>query len=148
MRIATVDDLGALTAIDPIASANDHDRLALLRRGIESGCCLMYVDETNKVLGFVVTTARHFFGRDFVELLTVAPLVRRCGVGRALLKAAVNSAATPQVFTSTNESNSPMRGLLGSEGWAFSGQLDGLDDGDPELVFFTLRHGTLSVPEP
>jgi hypothetical protein len=42
----------------------------------------------------------------------------------------------PLVVTSTNESNTPMRELLRSEGWHLSGVLTGLDEGDPEQVFF------------
>jgi hypothetical protein len=29
-----------------------------------------------------------------------------------------------------------MRALLAVEGWQFSGRLDGLDEDDPELVYF------------
>ena len=29
-----------------------------------------------------------------------------------------------------------MRSLLEDEAWSFSGQLTGLDEGDPELVFY------------
>jgi len=39
------------------------------------------------------------------------------------------------MFTSTNRSNLAMQSLLRREGWLFSGELDGLDEGDPELVF-------------
>jgi len=40
-----------------------------------------------------------------------------------------------RVFTSTNESNAPMRALLGQCGYKPSGSIDNLDPGDPELVF-------------
>lgn len=40
------------------------------------------------------------------------------------------------MFTSANESNIPMRALLRHEGWTPSGVLTGLDEGDPEHVFF------------
>lgn len=83
--------------------------------------------------------AAHFFGRDFVDLLMVDPARRRAGIGRALLRAAVVTAGTEQVFTSTNTSNQPMRSLLRDGGWSFSGELGGLDEGDPELVFYTFR---------
>lgn len=94
--------------------------------------------------GFVIVKPAHFFGRDFIELLLVDPAVRRSGIGRALLRYALDGAATSQVFTSTNTSNLPMRSLLQKEGWSFSGTLDGLDEGDPELVFYKTRtgHGT------
>ena len=68
---------------------------------------------------------------------------RRQGTGRALLRAALHRASTPRVFTSTNESNGPMRALLVREGWTPAGVLTGLDEGDPEHVFF---HGTPAAP--
>ena len=40
------------------------------------------------------------------------------------------------MFTSTNRSNLPMLNLLRKEQWLFSGELVGLDEGDPELVFY------------
>ena len=52
------------------------------------------------------------------------------------MRAALGHASTSRVFTSTNQSNAPMRELLRSEGWTASGVLSGLDDGDPEHVFF------------
>ena len=88
------------------------------------------------VVGYVSLAWNHFFDRDFVALLVVAPEARRAGVGVTLLRAAVDVATTATVFTSTNESNAPMRALLASEGWRVSGTLDGLDPGDPEVVYF------------
>jgi hypothetical protein len=32
-----------------------------------------------------------------------------------------------------------MRSLLDTENWTFSGELDGLDEGDPEMVFYKSR---------
>jgi len=43
---------------------------------------------------------------------------------------------TPKLFTSTNESNAPMRALLAKLGFSPSGVIENLDEGDPELVFF------------
>jgi hypothetical protein len=57
-------------------------------------------------------------------------------VGSALLRAAVDVATTTTVFTSTNESNGAMRALLARDGWLVSGTLDGLDAGDPEVVYY------------
>lgn len=82
-----------------------------------------------------------FFGRDFVGLLKVDPARRRSGIGRALVRAVLATTGTGQVFTSTNTSNQPMRSLLRAEHWSFSGELDGLDEGDPELVFCKFRPG-------
>ena len=96
----------------------------------------MLSGDTPSVVGYVAVAPRHFFGRDFVALLVVADAWRRRGVGRQLLSAATRLATTDVVFTSTNESNQPMRALLSHEHWLVSGTLDGLDDGDPEIVFY------------
>ena len=87
-------------------------------------------------MGFLAVRPGHFYKRDFIDLLLVAPRSRRHGVGRALMRAALQNASKPRMFTSTNESNTPMRALLRSEGWNPSGVLTGLDEGDPEHVFF------------
>ena len=77
-----------------------------------------------------------FFGCDFVELLAVAASARRHGIGSLLLQQAVGLSSTIRIFTSTNRSNTRMIGLLEKEGWQFSGQLEGIDEGDPELVYY------------
>jgi hypothetical protein len=40
------------------------------------------------------------------------------------------------VFSSTNVSNTLMQSVFEAGGWTLSGQLDGLDEQDPELVYF------------
>jgi ribosomal protein S18 acetylase RimI-like enzyme len=135
IRTAARHDLGQILKVDHLAAAGDPDRAALLRRFVDSGECLTFVRD-GYVRGFAVVRPGHFFGRDFIDLLVVDTRHRRAGIGRALLRAAVGSAGTRQVFTSTNVSNRAMRALLEDEGWSFSGELAGLDQGDPELVFF------------
>ena len=44
--------------------------------------------------------------------------------------------STERIFTSTNKSNAPMTGFLEKIGWRFSGELEGIDDGDPEMVYY------------
>jgi ribosomal protein S18 acetylase RimI-like enzyme len=87
-------------------------------------------------LGYVVHRATSFFGRDFVDLLAVDVTSRRQGVASALLESAVHSSSSDRIFTSTNRSNAPMVELLEKSGWVFSGELNGIDVGDPELVFY------------
>jgi GNAT superfamily N-acetyltransferase len=87
----------------------------------------------------VVLKTRAFFGRDFVELLVVTVDARRRGVGARLLRHAVGLSSTDRAFTSTNQSNVPMLSLLEKEGWSFSGQLEGIDEGDPELIYYKDR---------
>jgi GNAT superfamily N-acetyltransferase len=135
IRCAVAGDFDGILHIDHRAAQPDQARADFLRRCLDLGECLVYLDH-GSVAGFAVVKPAHFFGRDFVELLMVDPARRRCGIGRNLLRAALAAAGTEQVFTSTNTSNQPMRSLLQAEGWSFSGELDGLDEGDPELVFY------------
>jgi GNAT superfamily N-acetyltransferase len=81
----------------------------------------------------------HFRGRDFVDLLIVAPSARRSGIGRKLLGAVLDMEGTSQVFTSSNRSNTPIRELLRQQGWQLGGGLDGLGACDPEMFLFARR---------
>lgn len=138
IRRAVTEDLDGILGIDHFAARGDRERVDFLRRSVLAGECHIQVTG-GAVTGFMVVLPGHFYGRDFVELLAVDPAARRSGIGRALMRHAVAIAGTSQVFTSTNTSNQPMRALLGAEGWSFSGELDGLDEGDPELVFYRRR---------
>ncbi len=137
-RRAVAGDLPAILRIDHVAASGDHERAEFLRRSLDLGESRVYVSG-EVVAGFVIVLPAHFFGRDFIELLIVDPDHRRSGIGRILLREAVATAGTAQVFTSANTSNRPMRALLTSDDWSFSGGLGGLDEGDPELVFYKSR---------
>jgi GNAT superfamily N-acetyltransferase len=116
----------------------------ILESAIGSGECLVHVDD-DEIDGFVITNTRSFFGRDFVKLLVVSAAYRRSGIGRALLEAATATATTPMIFSSTNESNAAMRTLFEREGWTLSGILTGIDEGDPELVFYRTTDSPLAA---
>jgi hypothetical protein len=62
-----------------------------------------------------------------------------------LLAAATDSATTATIFASTNESNAAMRALFERDGWTLSGVLTGIDEGDPELVFYRTSGSTLTA---
>jgi GNAT superfamily N-acetyltransferase len=137
-RRAVAGDLPAILRVDRVAASGDRKRSEFLRHCLALGECRVYVvDEV--VAGFVIVLPEHFFGRDFIELLVVDPDRRRAGIGRILLRDAVAAAGTARVFTSTNASNRPMRALLATEDWSFSGGLGGLDEDDSELVFYKDR---------
>ncbi|HXU70578.1 MAG TPA: GNAT family N-acetyltransferase [Polyangia bacterium] len=121
--------------------ANSGDREALRSLDTRTASApieqLWVAHRDAKLVGFAVLVD-HFFGRPFVELLVVAEDARRSGVGTALLAAIEDAIAGDRLFTSTNESNAPMRALLAKVGWILSGRIENLDAGDPELVFVKL----------
>jgi GNAT superfamily N-acetyltransferase len=131
LRAARADDIGGIVAIDPYQPG----RAGEIRALAGEGASLVAVDG-GQIVGFIAVRPGHFYGRDFIDLLFVAQGSRRQGAGRALLRAALRGASTGRMFTSTNESNVPMRSLLHHEDWTPSGVLTGLDEGDPEHVFF------------
>jgi GNAT superfamily N-acetyltransferase len=134
VRRADAADLAAILSIDDHATIGS-ERVSVLAQRVESGDC--FVNETEgHVRGFVSVHSRSFFGRDFIELIQVAPDFRRKGIASALLRASVLWSTTPKIFISANRSNLAMLNLLRKERWQFSGELEGLDVGDPELVFY------------
>jgi len=134
VRRATSEDVNAVVELDRAAPVG-RERSTLLTARVESGEVIIF-ERDGRVLGYAVIRARPFFGRDFIELLCVSLSSRRSGVGSALLRRAVGMSSTERIFTSTNKSNAPMTGLLEKIGWRFSGELEGIDDGDPEMVYY------------
>jgi ribosomal protein S18 acetylase RimI-like enzyme len=134
VRLATPADLDAVLDLDRAAPVG-RERSEYLTARVHAGDVVIF-ERNGRALGYVVHRATSFFGRDFVDLLAVDVTSRRQGVASALLESAVHSSSTDRIFTSTNRSNAPMVELLEKAGWGFSGELDGIDDGDPELVFY------------
>jgi len=91
-------------------------------------------EQGNRIVGYGLL-ARNFFDRDFIELIYVAEDARRAGAGSSILAAIEHACHNAQIFTSTNESNAPMRTLLAKRGYTPSGRIENLIPGDPELIF-------------
>ncbi len=125
-------DRRAFLEIDPLVGS-DLARRDAINSAIAARRCWI-ADFAGQPAGYGLLS-RNFFGRDFVDLLYVAEFVRRSGVGGAVLSAIEGSCTAPNLFTSTNESNTPMRALLASRNYQPSGRIENLDPGDPELVF-------------
>jgi len=85
----------------------------------------------------------HFFHSGFIDLVMVRPALRRRGIARALVRHLAATCTSPKVWISTNLSNTPMQRLLAAEGFAMSGFIEGLDAGDPELVYNKPKPGAL-----
>lgn len=142
-RPAVGADLEAILLIDPTPDPSRRDVLA---RGIELGQCHVALVEGRIAAHGILE--RSFYGHGFVALLVVGEAHRRCGIGSALLGHLESVCETEKLFTSTNESNQPMRKLLEKLGWQPSGVIENLDEGDLELVFFRKSgRARTSLPE-
>lgn len=135
LRAAQAEDVGAISAIDPRTPAGR-------RRSWRLSASKPAWSRARRDRGLSCRQAR-----PLLPARLHRPAIRRTSrptawVGRALVWSALQNAPASRVFTSTNGSNAPMRELLRSEGWHLSEVLTGLDEGDPEHVFFHDAHGS------
>jgi len=139
VKLAATRDRRAIASCDARVGGDLHRR-ELIDAAISARHCWV-VEKDGGVAGYAILTT-NFFGRDFIDLLFVAPAARRKGIGDALLAAVERArSATDKLFTSTNESNTAMRALLEQRGYKASGTILNLDPDDPELVFMKFLRG-------
>jgi GNAT superfamily N-acetyltransferase len=132
IRHSGARDRPAFGQIDPRA-ASDLVRRAKIDAAAAARRCWV-AERKGRLIGYGVLT-EHFYDRPFIDIVYVAEDSRRSGGGSALLEAIERSISGDRIFTSTNESNEPMRALLLKRGYAPSGHIENLDSNDPELVF-------------
>lgn len=139
VRLARQADLDALFDLDVIAQREENRREFIAHAVACSQCWVaMNADDTALLLGYGVLD-NSFFGQEFIRLIVVRDSARCRGVGAALLRGLESRALGVKLFTSTNASNLPMQALLEKCGFIGSGQVENLDEGDPELVFVKIR---------
>lgn len=132
IRPAAEGDVEALCSLDSVARL-EEGRRRFIRRSVAAGECHVAAAGA-EVIGYGVLTYA-FYGQGFVEMLYVRPDRRRRGAGAALLLHMESVCRTRKLFTSTNLSNLPMQSLLNRAGYAVSGVIHNLDEGDPEVVY-------------
>lgn len=132
-KASTPNEIASAVAIDE-AQIGSKDRADYITSVAESGG-LSVAFLRHEVQAFCCLDHDYFFEKPFISLLIVSPDVRRLGLGAGLLTH--SSRMFPEVWTSTNRSNAAMRALLEREGWRYCGELNGLDEGDPEQFFKT-----------
>ncbi|NQD75359.1 GNAT family N-acetyltransferase [Pseudomonas sp. CrR7] len=139
VRLARQADLDALFDLDVIAQ-REESRREFIARAVACGQCWVATDadDTELLLGYGVLD-HSFFGQEFIPLVVVLGSARRRGVGAAIVRELESRSLGAKLFTSTNASNLPMQALLGKLGFIGSGQVENLDEGDPELVFVKFR---------
>lgn len=132
MYLGNQERCGRNDIIRACAIDHPHDRADYIKSVAEKGGLSVAIVD-GAIKGFACLDHTYFFGKPFVSLLIVAPDARRLGIGTGLLAHHANQLA--EVWTSTNQSNKPMRALLEKAGWTFCGAITGLDEGDPEHFY-------------
>ena len=132
IRQARPEDVSALVALDSVAL--DHPARAREIDGWVSSGAVVVAERNGDCVGYAAVRDS-FFGRPFLEMVMVAESCRGEGIGRAFVRHVAGLSPGRILWASTNESNLPMRGLLTDEGFVPAGRIEGLDEGDPELVF-------------
>jgi GNAT superfamily N-acetyltransferase len=126
-------------AVDPMAT-EEGNRRQHIREWIDGGRAIVaLIDEV--VVGYAVMEYT-FFSNGFISMLMVDRAGRRKGVAAALVKHLEQMCKTDKLFTSTNESNKPMQGLMQRMSYEPSGTVYNLDEGDPELFYVKRLEGT------
>jgi predicted GNAT family acetyltransferase len=132
VRRANDGDVDAMLAFDPIA-ASSAGRVMLLKSSAARGDC--WVAETGEEIVAFAIFDRSFFGQSFISLVVVHEDRRRRGYATVLVRHLEMQCASEKLFASTNQSNTPMRCLLVRLGFVETGVINGLDEGDPEVVY-------------
>ena len=135
LRSATATDIPAIIALDPLAKT--ASRAEFIQRSVQSAVCLV-ATEAAAVVAYGVLDYT-FFGQAYVSMLYVRASNRRRGIGTALMRSLEGLCAREKLFTSTNRSNQPMQSLLPKLGYVSSGEVENLDEGDPELHLLQAR---------
>ncbi len=133
IRLANESDVEDLCSLDLIA-VREEKRREFIRRSVASNTCYVAVAK-NEVIGYGVLNYT-FFGNGSIDMLYVHSNHRRRGAGEVLLRYLESLCETPKLFITTNLSNLAMQSLLVKLGYALSGVIHNLDEGDPELVYF------------
>jgi ribosomal protein S18 acetylase RimI-like enzyme len=97
-----------------------------------------YVLEQNgKIVAFGILEYT-FFEHGFISLVYVDHRERRTGIGETLLRHSISVCRTSKLFSSTNETNSPMHALFTKVGFEVSGMIQNLDPNNPEVIYYKL----------
>ena len=133
IREAESDDLDVIASL--ARQSNPAPVAAYMIKRMENAVVRFVANVDAELIGFAGLDYS-FYGNGFIPMLFVVPTARRSGVGTLLVRSAVRGCTTSKLFTSTNQSNVPMRALLEREGFELSGTISNLDEGDPEVVYF------------
>ncbi|PEQ32408.1 GNAT family N-acetyltransferase [Bacillus cereus] len=131
-----MDDLDSIVHLD-IDVLGDDSRRDYIKHTIDEGRYII-VKEDNSISGFL-TYDTNFFGCTFLSLIIVSPAKRRQGYASSLISYMLTHSPTQKIFSSTNESNESMQTVFNANGFVRSGMIENLDEGDPEIIFYTKK---------
>jgi ribosomal protein S18 acetylase RimI-like enzyme len=131
VRKARPDELSLLEKMPHALHYNHH--LSFIRHALGTKECLV-AERDGGIAGFVVWD-RGFYARPFLWMLGVDPSHQHEGIASLLIEHVEQLNAGRSLYTSTNESNAAMQGLLSKRGFSPAGRLDDLDPGDPEIFY-------------
>jgi ribosomal protein S18 acetylase RimI-like enzyme len=129
---ASSGDFEHICALDETVHAGAPQRRLIGEACAQGRVAGARVDDV--IRGFVIFD-ESFFDQFYVRLLMVHPDFRRRGLATALMRAAELDCQSGKMFTSTNQSNTPMQQLCARLGFVKSGYVENLDEGDPELIY-------------
>lgn len=133
IRAANISDVDTMITLDT-TGPEDKGRQAHIRSWVAAEKAVV-AEIDDAVVGYAVIEYT-FFDLGFITMLQVSEAHRRQGVAMQLLVHLESLCHTDKLFTSTNESNGPMKKLMDAVGYSPSGTIYNLDEGDPELFYF------------
>ena len=139
LRNATIKDKALVVNFDYMLDKVEHvelNREEKITTAILDKQCFIILANSIAV-GFIIFDYR-FFGKGWIELIVIEERYRGKGIGVEAMKLICKQCKMNKVFTSTNSSNIQMQKALNASGFSFAGELNGLDEGDPELFYYKI----------
>jgi RimJ/RimL family protein N-acetyltransferase len=139
LRKATVKDKEIVVGFDIRLNKYEHikfNREEKISKAILDDECFIILAGKEEV-GFVIFDYR-FFDQGWIELIIIDEKHRGKGIGGKTFDLICEQCKSDKIFTSTNSSNIQMQKALSKADFAFAGEINGLDDGDPERFYFKL----------
>jgi ribosomal protein S18 acetylase RimI-like enzyme len=133
VRRASPKDARSLREIDRSVIGN-QTRFKFLESSVSNGNCLL-AKLANVPAGFAIYDQGSFFDQTFIWLLVTSPQFRRRGVASSLILEIMHLCKTRKLFTSTNQSNKAMQGVMKKLRFKRCGKVSDLDPGDPEIFY-------------
>jgi GNAT superfamily N-acetyltransferase len=137
LRKATNNDKAIVVDFDYRLDKDEHikhNREEKITKAISNDECFLILSDYREV-GFVIFDYR-FFDQGWIELIIIDEKYRGKGIGGKVFDLICEQCKTDKIFTSTNRSNARMQRALIKTDFSFAGEINGLDDGDPERFYY------------